>query len=138
VLSFWLRRTDVELVLLEHYEDAFQLVPLFCLAAGALAIAAHVVIGGAGTVWLVRATMGILIPVGVVGMILHYRGNLEFQLEMDATQSGWQLFFKAMHAKTPPALAPGVMAQLGLLGLLYTYRHPSLARREPSSLKEVK
>jgi hypothetical protein len=27
-------------------------------------------------------------------------------------------------AKAPPALAPAVMAQLGFLGLLYTYRHP--------------
>jgi len=29
-----------------------------------------------------------------------------------------------MTAKTPPALAPGAMIQLGLLGLVYTYRHP--------------
>jgi hypothetical protein len=31
-----------------------------------------------------------------------------------------------MKAKAPPALAPASMIQLGLLGLLYTYRHPSL------------
>ncbi len=34
-----------------------------------------------------------------------------------------------MAAKTPPALAPGSMAQLGLIGLAYTYRHPDIAGR---------
>jgi len=124
--------SGVELVLLEHYEDSWQLVPLFFIAVEILVIMAHVVVGGAGTVRLIRATMGMLIVIGLIGVVLHYRGNLEFQLEMDATQSRWQLFVKAIHAKTPPALAPGVMAQLGLLGLLYTYRHPSLQRREPA------
>jgi hypothetical protein len=96
-----------------------------------------VVIGGAGAVRLVRATMGILIPVGVVGMILHYRES-GVSARNGCHPVGLATVLQAMHAKTPPALAPGVMAQLGLLGLLYTYRHPSLARRETSSLKEVK
>jgi hypothetical protein len=26
----------------------------------------------------------------------------------------------------PPLLAPGVMMQLGLIGLAYTYKHPAL------------
>ena len=34
-----------------------------------------------------------------------------------------------MTAKAPPALAPAGMIQMGLLGLLYTYRHPAL--RQP-------
>ena len=31
-----------------------------------------------------------------------------------------------MRAKVPPVLAPGVMVQLGFVGLLYAYRHPAL------------
>jgi hypothetical protein len=31
---------------------------------------------------------------------------------------------KAIHSKAPPALAPAAMIQMGLLGLLYTYKHP--------------
>jgi hypothetical protein len=27
-----------------------------------------------------------------------------------------------------PLLAPGIMLQLGLVGLLFTFRHPALAR----------
>ena len=36
-----------------------------------------------------------------------------------------KLVWKALRGATP-ALAPGALAQLGLLGLLYTYRHPAL------------
>jgi hypothetical protein len=49
---------------------------------------------------------------------------------MDPTQSSWTLFTKVMTAHAPPALAPGVMAQLGLLGLIYTYQHPALVGRD--------
>jgi hypothetical protein len=51
---------------------------------------------------------------------------------MDPSLSGWPLFVKVVTAKAPPALAPGVMVQLGLLGLVYTYRHPALmVQRHP-------
>jgi hypothetical protein len=122
--------TATELVLLEHFEDSWQLVPLFFIATALVVIAVHAVAASAGTVYLLRTVMGFMIIAGAMGIVLHYRGNAEFQLEMDATQTGWQIFRKAIHAKAPPALAPGVMAQLGLLGLLYTYRHPALGRRE--------
>ena len=63
---------------------------------------------------------------GAVGMYLHFQVNMEFQLEMDPALTGMSLFRKAILAKAPPALAPGVMTQLGLIGLAYTFRHPAL------------
>ena len=33
----------------------------------------------------------------------------------------WEILEKALHAKAPPLLAPGMMMQLGLLGLAYVY-----------------
>jgi len=128
ILVLGLAGSGVELVLLGHYEDSWQLVPLFFIAVTLVTVAVHVSTGSAGSVQGLRVLMGFLIVAGLAGIILHYRGNLEFQLEMDATQSRWQLFAKAMRAKTPPALAPGLMAQLELLGLVYTYRHPALDR----------
>jgi hypothetical protein len=62
-------------------------------------------------------------------VFLHYQGNVEFQMEIDPTQHGSELFWKVMRAKAPPALAPGLMAQLGLLGLIYAFRHPSAGDR---------
>jgi hypothetical protein len=123
---FGLVGTATELILLAHYEDSAQLVPLFFIALALIAIAGHATIGGPGSVLMMRVVMGLLVAASVVGVVLHYRGSMEFQLEMDSTLSGWPLFTKVLHAKAPPTLAPGVMAQLGLLGLVYTYRHPAV------------
>jgi hypothetical protein len=66
------------------------------------------------------------IAAGLAGVYLHYQGSVEFKLESNPSLAGWQLFWQAIRSKTPPALAPGVMIQLGLIGLAYTYRHPAL------------
>ena len=67
--------------------------------------------------------MGLFLIAGVAGIALHYQSSMEFKLETNASLSGWALFWAVMSAKTPPALAPGAMIQLGLLGLAYTYQH---------------
>jgi hypothetical protein len=41
---------------------------------------------------------------------------------------GMDLFSKVMTGAAP-ALAPGAMVQLGLLGLIYTFRHPALEQQ---------
>ena len=116
-----------ELLLLEHFEDGWQIVPLFLLAQGAAAVMWQAASPSMISTRFFQGTMALVAVAGALGVFLHYRGNLEFQLEIDATQSGWALFRKVMHAKAPPALAPGAMTQLGLLGLVYTFRHPALA-----------
>ena len=70
----------------------------------------------------------------MLGAWLHFQVNMEFQLEMDPSLAGMQLFRKAILAKTPPALAPGAMLQLGLIGLAYTFRHPALQRQGGASV----
>jgi hypothetical protein len=61
---------------------------------------------------------------GVLGTWYHYTGNVEFELERTPELGGWALFQAAMGGATP-ALAPGTMIQLGLIGLLFTFRHPA-------------
>jgi hypothetical protein len=80
----------------------------------------------AGAVTALRVVMVLAVATGLVGILLHYSGNREFQLEMDPALHGWALFVKIVTAKAPPALAPASMVQMGLLGLLITYRHPAL------------
>jgi hypothetical protein len=74
--------------------------------------------------------MALCVASGLLGMVLHYRANVEFQREIDPSLAGTRLFWKVVRAKAPPSLAPGVMAELGLLGLLFAYR-PAAA--EPSA-----
>jgi hypothetical protein len=102
-------------------------VPLALLTAG-LAVAAWAVRGGAYAVTTMRIVMVLFVAAGFVGIVLHYLGNREFQLEMDPAAGGWPLFWKVITAKSPPALAPASMVMMGLLGLIYTYQHPALRR----------
>jgi hypothetical protein len=132
ILLLGIAGISLELWLMAHLEDVYQQIPLWLAGAGALTAALVASRPTAGTVQLLRAVMGLFLISGVVGMYLHFQVNMEFQLEMDPALSGRALFEKAILAKTPPALAPGAMIQLGLIGLAYTFRHPALeARRNP-------
>jgi hypothetical protein len=123
ILFLGMSGTAVELLLLKHDEDWIQLIPLVLLAAGLVAVIAHVLRPSAGTAGAIQVTMAAFVAAGVAGLYFHYRANVEFQLESDSSLAGRALLMKALQAKTPPALAPGVMVQLGLLGLAYTFRH---------------
>jgi hypothetical protein len=118
----------VELVALGHYEDQWQLVPLFALSVALVSAALQAFAAGRTSLRMLQVAALVMMAAGIAGIILHYRGNLEFQLETNPDLGGWDLFARIVHAKVPPALAPGVMAQLGLLGLIYCFRHP-LSRR---------
>jgi len=76
--------------------------------------------------------MLLLMAAGTAGVWLHYAGGLEFQSDMDPTLSRSRLFWKVLHMQAPPALAPGVLVQLGLLGLIATYKDPLVSA--PSTL----
>ena len=119
--------TAVELLLLEHYEEWRQIIPLGLLAAALVALIWHAVNRSAAPVRLLQLLMLLFVVAGVTGLVLHYRGNAEFELEMYPSQAGWELFRKSMMGATP-ALAPGTMIQLALIGLAYSYRHPLLRR----------
>jgi hypothetical protein len=75
---------------------------------------------------VIRWIMTGFLAAGLAGVYFHYQGSVEFKLESNPSLSGWPLIWAAIRAETPPLLAPGVMIHLGLLGLVYTYRHPAL------------
>jgi hypothetical protein len=126
ILLLGMLGTEADLLLIGHDEDIPQLIPLVGIAVAVAVVVWHIVDRRAASVRALQLTMLLLVGAGVAGVVLHLRGSMEFQLETDASLGGWQLFWKAIRAKSPPALAPGVMAQLGLLGLVYAYRHPAL------------
>jgi len=115
----------VELLLLEHTDGVQQLVPVTLLGLGLLVLLWHGVAGGASSLRAIQAIMALFVASGFVGIVWHYQGNMEFELETYPSISGLALFKEAMMGATP-ALAPGTMIQLGLIGLAYTYRHPLL------------
>jgi hypothetical protein len=126
ILVFGLVGTEIELYLLEHYEDGWQFVPLVLIATALIGVAWHGLSGSHASLVLLRLTMALFVIAGPVGVALHYHGAEEFQLEIDPSQRGWPLWRKALGAQAPPVLAPGLMMQFGLLGLAYTFVRPNL------------
>lgn len=115
-----------ELWLLGHYEELDQVIPLGLAVAGAIVMLTAAVMPATTTVRVLQFVMVLCVISGFLGMWFHFQATTEFQLEMDPSLRGWALFRKAVVAKAPPALAPGSMIQLGLIGLAYTFRHPAL------------
>ena len=69
--------------------------------------------------------MAMYVGSGALGMYFHLKANVEFELELHPTVRGMELVIESLTGAMP-ALAPGTMTQLGLLGLLITFRHPAL------------
>jgi hypothetical protein len=127
---------EIELALLRHAETLNQWIPHVALLIGLISTVAVYVWPGPPTLRSFQAVMLIFLVVGALGVYLHVQGNVEFALERDPSLTGVRLIWKALRGATP-ALAPGAMAQLGLLGLLYGYRHPAVARGSTTQLEHV-
>ncbi len=122
--------TGAELLFLGHTEDYWQFVPLALLATSILALILLVVRPRPASLRLFRYLMVLFVGSGFAGLYLHYRMNAEFELEMYPSLEGLDLLWESLTGATP-ALAPAAMTYLGLLGMVYTFRHPLMT--SPSS-----
>ena len=105
VVTIGMVGTAADLLLLEHYEEAWQLPPLVLIAFGLLVVA-----------WLFVSTAacrdrhegldGLLRCDGMIGILLHYSGNSEFQREIDPTIQGWALI-QAVRSEGAAGAGPG-------------------------------
>jgi hypothetical protein len=117
-----------ELLLLGHTEDWRQWIPLILMSLSLAVLGWRAVVRSRVSLRLFQATMILFMLSGFIGLVLHYKANVEFELEMYPAMKGWELFWKAIKGATPPTLAPGTMIQLGLVGLAYSYRLPAKAK----------
>ena len=118
LLAIWhvgLLGVAAELVLLEHYEDALQLAPFGAIAAG-IAVGTWLALRpGRVATHAFRAVLALFLLSGLVGLVLHYRGNAEFERERDPTIGGLKLLWESLGGATP-ALAPGTMILFAFIG----------------------
>jgi hypothetical protein len=117
-----------ELLLLGHTESFNQWIPLIVLVIGTVSTLVVMFRPGYRAIRLFQWVMASFLMAGMLGLYLHYRGNVEFALERYPDASGFDLVWKALRGATP-TLAPGALAQLGLLGLVYTFKHPMMSER---------
>ena len=120
--------TSGELILLRHIDNSTQWIPLVVLGASIPVLIWHAVSPGPGSVRAVQVLMAVFIAAGVLGVGLHYDGNVVFAREISPDVRGFEFLRKTVAGATP-VLAPGSMVLLGLVGVAQTYRHPYVARR---------
>jgi uncharacterized membrane protein len=121
ILVLGLLGTVTELVLLEHYEQPLQFVPLVLIVAAVSVLWWEFRRRDLASRRATQIVMALFVLAGFVGFAAHFRGAAEYQLELDPDMSNWELLEKILRAKAPPLLAPGMMLQLGLLGLAYVF-----------------
>jgi hypothetical protein len=119
IVLFTAGGTLAELLLLEHVEEIYQLIPVILLGIVVIATLVLWLKPTRGVVQAFRVVMALCLASALVGIYLHYQANVEFVLERHPKMSGWPLTREAATGAMP-ALAPGTMAQLALVGLLAT------------------
>jgi hypothetical protein len=127
---------EVELALLRHAESFSQWIPHVTLLIGFLTTVAVYLRPGNRTLNAFRAMMIMFLVVGALGVYFHLAGNVEFVRERYPSISGVSLLWKTLRGASP-ALAPGALTQLGLLGLVYGYKHPALSYHSTNEREAV-
>jgi hypothetical protein len=105
VLALGLAGTVTELVLLEHYEQLLQFVPLVLIVAAVAAIA-----------WQVMRNVA-----GFAGIAAHFRGSAEFQLDLNPSMTAWELVEKVIRGQGAAAAGPRDDAADGVARPPYVY-----------------
>ena len=132
VLLLAILGTSAELLITSHTEDALQWVPIMVMAAAILTLGWYGASGRSASLRMFQATMVLFVLAGMVWLGAHWQSKLQFKRETDPSLAGLNLFWEAMQSQSPPTLAPGVLIQLGLLGLIYTFRHPAIVSKRES------
>lgn len=108
-----------ELFLMDHTEGIWQWIPISLILTSFLMLIWMVTTKSAMSIKVFQGVMVLFVLSGLLGMSLHFNGNMEFELEMYPKLSGLDLAWKTLKGATP-VLAPGSMIAMGLLGLVYT------------------
>jgi hypothetical protein len=121
--------SSAELLLLEHTEDIWQYVPLVLMCVALVTLVWSHATKSRTATRVFRVLMAFFVLSGAVGVFLHLKGNVEFELEMYPDLKGLDLYWKSLSGATP-ALAPGTMTLLGLIGYAYSNLNSILQRSD--------
>ncbi|WP_420457060.1 hypothetical protein [Rubrivirga sp.] len=114
----------VELLLVEHYEDVWQLAPFGLIAVGLAAVAWVARAPGSQSVRALWVAGGLAVAGSVLGVVLHVKGNAAFALEIEPDLGLAAATWEGLSGGNP-LLAPGMVALAGVLGAAAGWRHPA-------------
>lgn len=125
VVAFIFIVTVFELILLDHTEETLQWIPFIASGIGLLATVGAWIAPSLTAVRILRWVMVGVVLTSLVGMYLHFTGNLAFTREINPSFTLSESIWPAMKGSYP-LLAPGILFLAGILGLAATHRHPVL------------
>ena len=117
-LLFMMIGTLLELYLLDHYEDAFQLIPVLCIAFSLINLIILFFKRSKIIIKLFKLVLVLTSFSGIYGAFLHLQSNFEFEQDMKPTATNWELFFESLSGALP-TLAPMSMLVLAFIGYSY-------------------
>jgi len=120
ILVLGLIGTEIELLLLKHTDGFWQILPLGLIGAAIVVVVWCAITESPASLRVLDIVMVAFILSGAAGVLLHFRGNVEWERERAPGIGGSSLVRQALMGATP-TLAPGTMLQLGLVGLVYSY-----------------
>ena len=117
-LLFMMIGTLLELYLLDHYEDAFQQIPVLCIAFSLINLIILFFKRSKIIIKLFKLVLVLTSFSGIYGVFLHLQSNFEFEQDMKPTATNWELFSESLSGALP-TLAPMSMLVLAFIGYSY-------------------
>ena len=133
LVTFGLLGISAELLLIDHFESLGQQLPLAVLPVAAVLLTPIALGFEPRSAATLRAVLAIVVVAGLAGVALHLYESWAFQAEIDPSLGSAQRAWAALRAQSPPSLAPGQIALLGLLGLAASgpAGKPTVFNKEP-------
>jgi len=117
-LLFMMIGTLLELYLLDHYEDTWQLIPVICIGVALINFCVLFYRRSQAAIHLFKLVLLLTSFSGVYGVVLHLQANYEFEQDMKPTAGFWQLFSESISGALP-TLAPMSLLVLACIGYSY-------------------
>ena len=117
-LLFIMIGTLLELYLLDHYEDTWQLIPVLCIGVALVNLCVLFYRRSQAAIHLFKLALVLTTFSGVYGVVLHLQSNFEFEQDMKPTASFWQLILESLSGALP-TLAPMSLVVLACIGYSY-------------------
>ena len=117
-LLFMMIGTLLELYLLDHYEDTWQLIPVICIGVALINFCVLFYRRSQAAIHLFKLVLVLTTFSGVYGVVLHLQSNFEFEQDMKPTASFWQLILESLSGALP-TLAPMSLVVLACIGYSY-------------------
>ena len=118
-IGFMALGTMAELLLLGHYEDQWQLIPVILIGLSLVLFLAMLTQYSRRLLLSFKVLMTACALSGFLGVWFHLKANYEFEMELHPSASTWSLLTESL-AGALPALAPGSMIVFGLIGYIYS------------------